>query len=151
VTFDDGRARLPGRLEPGQETSIALTVHAPSSPGRYTLQVDVVQEGVAWFAPTGAPALEIEARVGRASKWRPGRGGQPVKGYEGGTFEDLISPTSMVAPMFDMNGIPRDEVEHILAAHGATLLGTDEWVNEWISFTYYVQAGDRRRAEPPIA
>jgi hypothetical protein len=43
--------------------------------------------------------------------------------------------------MFEMNPIPRVEVEQLLRSAGATLLGADEWVNEWHSFTYYVRAG----------
>jgi hypothetical protein len=40
-----------------------------------------------------------------------------------------------------MNAIPRSRVEALLRDHGATLLGADEWVTEWHSFMYYVQAG----------
>ena len=141
VAFDDGRARLPGRLGPGEEVEVALDVRAPATRGRYVLQLDVVQEGVSWFAPSGPTPVELEATVGRNRIGRTWRAGRPVRRYEGGSFDDLISPTSMVAPMFEMNGIPRDEVEAIITDRGATLLGTDEWVNEWVSFTYYVQAG----------
>jgi SAM-dependent methyltransferase len=144
IVPDDGRARLPGRVDPGEEVPVPLVVRAPSDPGRYRLQLDVVQEGVAWFAGAGTPGLEVDVRVRRDWPWRRWGGAGPsqrVRRYEGGTFEDLLSSSSMDAPMFEMNGIPRDEVEAIIVGHGATLLGADEWTNEWHSFTYYVQVG----------
>jgi hypothetical protein len=60
--------------------------------------------------------------------------------YAGGTFHDLIAAQAFEAPMFEMNPIPRAAVEQLLRSAGATLLGADEWVNEWHSFTYYVRA-----------
>ena len=40
-----------------------------------------------------------------------------------------------------MNAIHRDEIERIVADHGSTVIGTEEWVTEWHSFTYYIQVG----------
>jgi SAM-dependent methyltransferase len=139
VAYDDGRARLPGRVAPGEEVEIALDITAPSARGRYVLQLDVVQEGVCWFAQTGNPPAEFAATVARTGSLFRRRERRAVAHYVGGTFEDLISPTSTVAPMFEMNGIPRDEVEAFVVANSGVLLGAEEWVNEWVSYTYYVQ------------
>jgi hypothetical protein len=40
-----------------------------------------------------------------------------------------------------MNAIHRHEIEQIIAKHGSSLLGTEEWVTEWHSFTYCVRVG----------
>jgi hypothetical protein len=51
---DDGRSTLLYDLKPGEEIELPLTVTAPRRAGRYVLEVDVVQEGVAWFASKGS-------------------------------------------------------------------------------------------------
>jgi hypothetical protein len=40
---DDGRARLPLAIAPGESVDIPLQVQAPTVPGRYQLEVDLVQ------------------------------------------------------------------------------------------------------------
>jgi hypothetical protein len=135
VTNDDGRSRLPGRVNPGEVVRVTLPVQVPAQRGVYSLQIDVVQEGVAWFATCGsktaAAALEvIDPAMDKDDK--------PAVGYDRGTLAGLISPNFFDAPSFSMNGMPKPEVEKLLRAYSATLLGVDEWVDEWNSYTYYV-------------
>jgi hypothetical protein len=40
-----------------------LTVTAPSEPGDYTLEIDMVHEGVTWFKQRGARPLSINVTV----------------------------------------------------------------------------------------
>lgn len=61
--FDDGRAGLPRDLAPGDETTVELEVTAPSEPGRYVLEIDGVQEGVAWFADKGGSPARATVTV----------------------------------------------------------------------------------------
>ena len=53
VAWNDGRARLPGRLGPGETVRLSLGICTPAEAGHYFLSVDVVQEGVCWFADRG--------------------------------------------------------------------------------------------------
>jgi hypothetical protein len=48
---------LPGVLEPGRSTVLQTRVLAPAGPGRYTLEIGLVQEGVAWL--DGAARAEV--------------------------------------------------------------------------------------------
>ncbi len=48
------RADLTEPLGPGRETTLAIDVIAPHQPGEYTLQLDLVQELVAYFEDRGA-------------------------------------------------------------------------------------------------
>lgn len=43
------RSDLPWPLFPGKGVELATVVHAPATPGRYTLEFDLVQELVTWF------------------------------------------------------------------------------------------------------
>jgi hypothetical protein len=45
---------LPINLGPGQETALSLAVGAPVEPGDYLLEIDLLQEGVSWFALKGS-------------------------------------------------------------------------------------------------
>jgi hypothetical protein len=61
--LEDNRAVLSGDLAPGAETQITLTVNAPRTPGDYTLEIDMVQEGVTWFSEKGGRPLRLSVRV----------------------------------------------------------------------------------------
>lgn len=63
VAYDDARAALPAVVAPGAEAEVDIAVTAPSDPGAYRLQFDVVQEGVAWFATCGSELAEVEVRA----------------------------------------------------------------------------------------
>jgi hypothetical protein len=63
VLNDDGRSVLLYDLAPGEETEVPLTVTAPIAPGNYVLEIDMVQEGVAWFASKGSKPLRMLVKV----------------------------------------------------------------------------------------
>lgn len=49
-----GRTRLPEDMYPGQVANLLFTVDAHSKPGEYILELDMLQEGVAWFGSKGS-------------------------------------------------------------------------------------------------
>jgi hypothetical protein len=57
------RVDLAGPLRPGQSATLGLSVSAPSTPGAYRLQFDLVQEFVAWFEGKDATRLVVPVRV----------------------------------------------------------------------------------------
>jgi tRNA (mo5U34)-methyltransferase len=63
VDWDYGRARLPHDLEPGGTADIEFKVHAPQTPGRYTVEFDMVVEHVSWFEDHGSGTLRQELVV----------------------------------------------------------------------------------------
>lgn len=64
ITYDQiGRFPLPKPLGPGESTSVTLEVKTPPNAGDYDLQVDLVQEHVAWFEAKGAARLRRSVRV----------------------------------------------------------------------------------------
>lgn len=65
VTDMDGRYGLNKDLRPGEETNVPLAVTAPKDAGNYILEVDLVQEQVAWFHDKGSPTARINIRVER--------------------------------------------------------------------------------------
>jgi hypothetical protein len=60
---DDARAALPYALYPGEETTLPLTIIAPPAGGLYTLEFDLVQEGVAWTGAVGGTPTRLVVQV----------------------------------------------------------------------------------------
>ena len=60
---DDGRSALLRDLKPGDAVESALTVNAPAAPGRYLLEVDMLQEGVSWFGLKGSHTVRVPVEV----------------------------------------------------------------------------------------
>ena len=60
---DDGREPLTFPILPGETADLQLTITAPAQPGDYTLDIDVVQEAVSWFAARGGTPKRITIRV----------------------------------------------------------------------------------------
>jgi hypothetical protein len=63
ITSMDGRYGLPANLGPGREVEVPLVINAPVTTGDYVLQLDMVQEGVAWFSEKGSPTLKVNVKV----------------------------------------------------------------------------------------
>jgi hypothetical protein len=63
VINDDGRRPVIEDVRPGQEVEVALTVNAPKSPGEYMIELDMLQEGVSWFALKGSPTVRLKVKV----------------------------------------------------------------------------------------
>ena len=64
LAIDDGlRTPLPHAVPPGAACEMTCRIDTPSRAGRYTLAVDLVEEGVTWFSRAGAPLLKVDFRV----------------------------------------------------------------------------------------
>lgn len=59
----EGHNGIPRDLKPGDEVEIPLLITAPKEPGEYTIELDMVQEGVAWFADKGSPTTKAKVTV----------------------------------------------------------------------------------------
>jgi hypothetical protein len=58
-----GRTSLPADLAPGHDAELIFTLDAPTTPGNHTLELDMLQEGVAWFGSKGSKAWRGVVRV----------------------------------------------------------------------------------------
>jgi len=63
ITSMDGRSGLNRNLKPGEETEVPLQITAPQEPGEYMLEVDLVQEQVAWFHDKGSATAKTKITV----------------------------------------------------------------------------------------
>lgn len=67
VVIDGLRTPLPHDLSPGEAVQLQAAIQAPDQPGRYTLQMTLVQEGVAWFPERGGDMIAVPVKVSEAS------------------------------------------------------------------------------------
>lgn len=63
LVFDNLRSHLPEFLRPGGEVDVAMLVDAPAEPGHYVLEIDLVHEGMTWFADRGLSPLSVPLTV----------------------------------------------------------------------------------------
>ncbi len=61
----EGHNGIPKDLKPGEEAQMTLLITAPSQPGEYTIELDMVQEGVAWFGDKGSPTTKARVTIVR--------------------------------------------------------------------------------------
>ena len=61
----EGHNGLKKDLRPGEETEMTLEITAPKEAGEYTLELDMVQEGVSWFGDKGSPTTKAKVTVVR--------------------------------------------------------------------------------------
>ncbi|OIQ07956.1 immune inhibitor A precursor [Moorella thermoacetica] len=59
VIWDGFRIPLSGDVLPGQQITVTAQFQAPTQPGNYSLQWDMVQEGITWFSSGGAPTRNV--------------------------------------------------------------------------------------------
>lgn len=123
---DDGREPLLRPLARGETVGVTLIAIAPARPGRYVLELDLVQERVTWFADRGSPVTHVPVRVVRSSvsPWRRRRrseaGGPPLR------------------PVMEIHGVSSDEVADALARAGLTLvdMAPSQRVQGWNDHAY---------------
>ncbi len=63
LVFDGRRTPLPGRVASGESVSLEALIEVPVRPGDYLLELDLVQEGVAWFGSRGSPTVRAGVRA----------------------------------------------------------------------------------------
>jgi hypothetical protein len=63
VVWDGFRTELPNVLAPGDSLQLPVWFFAPGRPGTYTLEIDVVQEDITWFAQKGSTLLRASVEV----------------------------------------------------------------------------------------
>ena len=63
IVADERRTALPHDLAPGESVRLKIDIAAPARPGRYNINVTLVQEGVAWFDEKGGAALSLPVVV----------------------------------------------------------------------------------------
>lgn len=139
---DDARVTVPP-LDPGTVVTLLLPVRAPSLPGVYDCELDVVHEGLWWFADRGSVTRRFRITVGSRV--------EHVESEPDTSDREFVStdafyswlPSVAVEPGdFPMNGIQRHEVEELVHIAGATVRHVEmdgRCGREWVGYRYFIQ------------
>jgi SAM-dependent methyltransferase len=147
VQYDSAREPIPIEMPPGAVVDLTLTVPSPPRGGEHVLELDLVHEGVTWFAQRGSKVLRVPVEVdGDGGDDRSRRriglrrrakaNDEPVEvdgdGVGGGT--------KLKEPVMEMHAVHRDEVLAVIEELGGTVVALEPNDNAapWMSYTYYV-------------
>jgi SAM-dependent methyltransferase len=150
VRLDDGRAPLPV-LSPNNSVDLNLEITAPPRPGRYLLELDVVQEGVTWFANKGSPTLRLPVCVGETILGETTRLTSEAKAEITPAAKDTLEDE--VFEGFGMHCIPRADVLQLLRSAGGYLefiQPSDCGGPGFQSYLYFFRKGDYTAATSPL-
>ena len=64
----DGWVRLAGDLSPGSRVELELLARAPRKPGRWFLELDLVDEGITRFGDQGSARTRLDVHVRRGRR-----------------------------------------------------------------------------------
>ena len=116
---------MPRLLEPGDAGVFDLELTAPEEAGRYIIELDMVEEGVTWFADQGSQTLRVPVQVSslglkrgigrrlRSSPLRPASPSGP--------------PANVGEPVMEMHCLSREEVLAVVKNAGGEAVHTDEY------------------------
>jgi SAM-dependent methyltransferase len=153
LTGDDGRAALPAEMEPGQQVQLSLTVTAPRRPGRYWLELDLVQESVTWFQNMGSETVRIAFQVhGRdpiltvlsrkLKDWfRASWGHRLITRLSWTLRRPAAYSAARFEPVMETYGVPKESLVKWIESHGGRIVDIEhDWAvgKDWESFRYYV-------------
>jgi hypothetical protein len=135
VTHDGLRTELARDLAVGESLLMKTWVLAPPTPGTYTLVLDLVREGVTWFANQGSSPLQVPAvevqRAGRLT-WQRGRILLIVGGTSLLLFLMGVGTTKVLAPEVPVVLCPLMGVATIVAlSYYVSLLGVSMAQAKW--------------------
>lgn len=114
LILDDARGQLPADVPAGQSVDVELEVQAPQASGRYQLEFDLVQEGVAWFANRGSSIASVPVAV------RPERRLFRAKATRAEASDDDTA-------IMEMHGIPADSVRAWVSESGGEVLAISDF------------------------
>ena len=145
---DDGRAPLLQVVPPGLEWPVLLTMRAPAEPGTYVGEIDLVHEGITWFAHRGSRPLRFTIDVTRSATAMTAAAASMMQEYPVPRYPDDVIPAAPAShpatparAEFPMHGVPREDVMRIIRRCGGRLAYLEEDRRagpEWVSYRYFV-------------
>jgi hypothetical protein len=102
-----------------------FTVKARPKPGTYYIEIDLVQEGVAWFADKGSGTMRQRVKVAAGDRTGPYSADQ----------------VSSVEPKMEMHCVHREEIIRTIKDSGGKIckIVKDPWAGSaYISYTYWI-------------
>ncbi len=114
LRLDDGRVLVPESLAPDQTAQLELELETPPQAGDYLLELDLVQEGVAWFKDKGSASLLVPVQILPARETPKTNTHNIATVNEHFVSPEELTPIPSVFEGFSMHFVPRCEVIQLL-------------------------------------
>lgn len=124
AVWEGQRASLPSDVLPGAGASVTLPLLPPVATGGYVLRLDLVQEGVSWFAAQGVPTLDLPLNVtsGLTPLWTFSTTAMPILLPGGRVAVSVTVRNDGLAPWVAGGVNPVRLAAHIVDAAGGVVL-----------------------------
>jgi N-acetyl-anhydromuramyl-L-alanine amidase AmpD len=118
----DLRTDIPNDVPPGATVAVDARIALPAAPGNYTLELDLVQEGVTWFKEQDSPVLTRWLTV---EDERPSAASQPQNGNGAAETASLVPLFQDVSGQLPQSGVAYarrslDQVRYLVISHTGT-------------------------------
>ncbi|MCB0071939.1 MAG: N-acetylmuramoyl-L-alanine amidase, partial [Caldilineaceae bacterium] len=119
------RTDVPQDVAPGESVTIQANVALPTEAGNYTIEFDLIQEGVTWFKEQGSPVLTRWLTVEPAADGAPARNGAaetlPVP-----LFKDVVTQLPRSGAGYARRSM--DRIKYLVISHtgGKAYIGLDK-------------------------
>lgn len=144
IVQDDGRASLPPVLASNEQVELFLDVTAPSASGLLVCELDLVHEGITWFADRGARTVRRDVRIAKNDEHHavpvfleaPEEVPLPATNVYELLHEVVDAPDD-----FPMHGTPPEDVIGSISRAGGRVIHTEpdgRGGAEWLGFRYFV-------------
>jgi ubiquinone/menaquinone biosynthesis C-methylase UbiE len=137
IVDKNNKVRLQRDLAPGGEAELVLHLKAPDTAGHYFLELDMVQEQVAWFKTKGSTPARVGVDVTEAVE-------RPEPAIASAPSRQPPAPQRArpeFVPRMEMHGVPKEVMVHLIEAHGGKLVDAFELprpFREWDLWMYLV-------------
>ncbi|MCU0661455.1 MAG: methyltransferase domain-containing protein [Myxococcota bacterium] len=141
IRFDDGRTPIPKDIAPGETVLISITVEVPKTPGTYILELDMVQEHVAWFGQSGSDTLRIIVCVAGLAE------AVPTEELRRTVVPKVDEPAEIDTPHMEMHCVSRNDVVQIIEAAGGLVIDVQPSSAAgpaYLSYRYLVTTGNKK-------
>lgn len=144
LSMDDEHTTLLHDLKPQETMELPIAVNAPKEEGTYILELDLVQEAVAWFQEKGSPPAHITVKNRNDNKAGFTRllnkiFAAPNKAKPADA-ETLKEPAE-AAPRMQMYGVPQQEIIELVERAGGKIVDIQDDKSagqDWLCYRYCV-------------
>ena len=141
ILLDDGRIPLPHDVKPNEEIELALEIRVPLQDGLYILELDMVQEHIAWFHDRGSKTTGVQVQVKNIQSQHPPVTENTLQDNPYNELTNKQDSSEILIPIMEMHGIPQNEVIRLVESKGGNILDIQEDFTagmDWKSYRYCI-------------
>ena len=147
IVWDGERSVLPADVAPGQSVTVPVAIAVPGSttPARYTVRVDLVREGIAWFSSSGVTPGAVG--IGADTDYRAAVATSATTVSRSAPSITITLTNTSAVPWTTGGSAPIDVSSHWLAADGTPLV----WDGPRVALPQAVAPGGSITLTVPLA